>query len=168
MGKGVRRLLSGTSDHGLALKPTSAFNGALSVAMYGDASLDTSGGYTGLVGQINGATVVWRSMWQPLDAFSTIETEAQALVDRMQMAEGMQSLLASMGLLHGVPQLCCENKSAIARAQSEGSWRAKTMVGKMRATKSHHKAKYITVYYTETTKMLDDILDEILGSESHS
>ena len=37
--------------------------------MYGDASLDTGVGYTGLVGQINGVTVVWRS---------------QALVDLMQ------------------------------------------------------------------------------------
>ena len=35
--------------------------------MCGDASLDTGVGYTGLVGQINGATVVWRSMPQ-LDA----------------------------------------------------------------------------------------------------
>ena len=58
--------------------------------MYGDASLDAGVGYTGLVGQINGATVVWRSMRQSLGAFCTIETEAQALVDLMQMAEGHQ------------------------------------------------------------------------------
>ena len=89
--------------------------------MYGDASLDTGVGYTGLVGQINGATVVWRSMRQSLDAFSTIEKEAQALVDLMQMAEGLSSLLTSMGLPHGVPQLCCDNKGAVALKQGEGT-----------------------------------------------
>ena len=92
MGRRLCRFLSGTSGHGLALKPTSAIDGSLTVTMYGDASLDTGAGYTGFVGQINGATVVWRSMRQSLDAFSTFETEAQALVDLMQMAEGLASL----------------------------------------------------------------------------
>ena len=78
-------------------------------------------------------TVVWRSMRQSLNAFSTIETEAQALVDLMQMAEGLSSLLTSMGLLHDVPKLCCDNKGAIALTQGEGSWRTKTLVAKMRA-----------------------------------
>ena len=110
MGKRLCRFLSGTCDHGLALKPTSAFDGSLTVTMCGDASPDTGVGYTGLVGQNNGATVVWRSIRQSLDAFSTIETEAQELVDLMQMAEGLSSLLTSMGLRHGVPQLCCDNK----------------------------------------------------------
>ena len=44
--------------------------------MYGDVFLNTGVENTGLVGQINGATVVWRSMRQLLDAFSTIGTEA--------------------------------------------------------------------------------------------
>ena len=61
MGKRLCRFLSGTSDHGLTLKPRSSFDGSLTVTMYGDASLDTGVGYTGLVGQINGVTVVWRS-----------------------------------------------------------------------------------------------------------
>ena len=82
--------------------------------MSGDASLDTGVGYTGLVGQINGVTVAWRSIRQSLSAFSTIETEAQALVDLMQMAEGLSSLLTSMGLTHDAPQLYCDNKEAIA------------------------------------------------------
>ena len=98
MGKRLCRFLSGTSDHGLTLEPRSSFDGSLTVTMYGDASLDTSVGYTGLVGQINGVTVVWRSIRQSLSAFSTIETEAQAPVDLMQMAAGLSSLLTSMGL----------------------------------------------------------------------
>ena len=102
-------------------------------------------------------------MRQSLDAFSTIETEAQALVDLMQMAEGLSSLLTSMGLPHGVPQLCCDNKGAIALTQGEGSWRTKTLVAKMRAIRSHLKAGYITVSYIETTKMLADILTKFLG-----
>ena len=53
------------------------------LSIYGDASVDTGVGYTGLVGQINGVTVVWRSIRQSRSAFSTIETEAQALVDLM-------------------------------------------------------------------------------------
>ena len=44
MGKRLCRFLSGTSDHGLALKPTSSFDGSLTVTMYGDASLDTGVG----------------------------------------------------------------------------------------------------------------------------
>ena len=127
------------SDHGLALKPTSAFNGSSAVTMYGDASLDTGVEYTGLVGQIHGTTIVWRSMRKSLDVFSTIETEAQALVALMQMAEGPSRLLTSMSLHHGVPQVCCDNKGAIALAQSEGSWR-KTLVAKMRAIRSHLNA----------------------------
>ena len=83
MGKRLCRFLSGTSDHGLTLKRRSSFDGSLTGTMYGDASLDTGVGYTGLVGQINGVTVVWRSIRQSLGAFSTIETEAQALVDLM-------------------------------------------------------------------------------------
>ena len=58
MGKRLRRFLFGTSDRGLAPKPTSAFDGSLTVTMCGDASLDTGVGYTGLVGQIKGTTVV--------------------------------------------------------------------------------------------------------------
>ena len=38
-GKRLGRFLSGTSDHGLAHKPTSSFDGSLTVMMYGDASL---------------------------------------------------------------------------------------------------------------------------------
>ena len=60
--------------------------------MCGDASLDAGVGCTGLVGQISGATAVRRSMRQSPDAFSTIETRAQALVDLMQKAEGLSSL----------------------------------------------------------------------------
>ena len=52
MGKRLCRFLSGTSDHGLILKPRLSFDGSLTVTMYGDASLDTGLGYTGLVGQI--------------------------------------------------------------------------------------------------------------------
>ena len=37
MGKRLCRFLSGTSDHGLALKPTSSFDCSLNVTMYGDA-----------------------------------------------------------------------------------------------------------------------------------
>ena len=77
MGKRLCRFLSGTSEHGLTLKPKSSSDGSLTVTMYGDASLDTCVGHTGLVGQINGVTVVWRSIRQSLGAFfSTIETEA--------------------------------------------------------------------------------------------
>ena len=61
------------SDHGLALKPTSAFNGSSAVTMCGDAFSGVE--YTELVGQIHGATVVWRSVRQSLGDFSTIETE---------------------------------------------------------------------------------------------
>ena len=86
MGKRLCRFLSGTSDHGLTLKPRSSFDDSLTVTMYGDASLDIGVGYTGLVGQFNGVTVAWRSIRKSLSAFSTIETEAQALVDLMQMA----------------------------------------------------------------------------------
>ena len=46
------------------MKHASAFDGSLSVAMRGDASLDTGVGFTGLVGQMNAATVVERSMRQ--------------------------------------------------------------------------------------------------------
>ena len=106
MGNRLCRFLSGTADHGLALKPTSAFDGSLTVTMFGDASLDTGVGYTGLVGQINGATVVWWSTRQSLDALSTMETDAQALVDLMQMTERLSSFLSSMGLPRGVHQPC--------------------------------------------------------------
>ena len=163
MGKTLSLFLSGTCDHGLCLKSTSAFVGSSTVTMYGDASLETGVGYNGLVGQINGATVVWRSMRQSLDAFSTIETEAQALVDLMLMAEVLSSLLTSMGLPHGVPQLCCDDKGAIALTQGEGNSRTKTLVAKMRAIRSLFQAGYITVSYIETTKMLADILTKFLG-----
>ena len=141
------------SDHGLALKPTSAFNRSSAVTMYGDASLDTGLEYTGLVGQIHGTTVVWRSMRKSLDVFSTIETEAQALVALMQMAEGPSRLLTAMGLQHGVPQMCCDNKSVIALAQGEGSWKTQTLVAKMRAIRSNLNAGYIRVTYIETNRM---------------
>ena len=151
------------SDHGLALKPTSAFTGSSAVTMYGDASLDTGVEYTGLVRQIHGTSAVWRSMRQSLDAFSTIETEAQTLVALMQMAEGPSRLLTSIGLHHGVPQMCCDNKGAIALAQGEGSWRTQTLVAKMRAIWSHLNAGYIRVTYIETSRMLADILPKFLG-----
>ena len=48
----------GSCQNGLAIKHASAIDGSLSVAMHGDASLDTGVGFTGLVGQINAATVV--------------------------------------------------------------------------------------------------------------
>ena len=108
-------------------------------------------------------TVVWRSMRKSINAFSTIETEAQALVDLMQMAEGLSSLLTSMCLPHDVPKLCCDNKGAIALTQGEGSWRTKTLVAKMRAIRSHLQAGFITVSYIETTKMLADIMTKFLG-----
>ena len=89
------RFLSGTSDHGLALNPTSAFNRSLSETTYGDASLDTAVVITGLVGQINGATdlMLGRGAFVSLD------------LDR---------------LLHGVRQLCCDNKGVVALIQGEG------------------------------------------------
>ena len=68
MGKRLCRFLSG-SDHGLTLKPKSSFDGSLTATMYGDASLDTGVGYTGWVRQINGVTVVWRSIRQSLSPF---------------------------------------------------------------------------------------------------
>ena len=71
MGKRLCRFSSGTYVHGLALTPTSA------LIVYGDASVNTGVRYTGLVGQTNGTPVVWRSMRESLDAFSTMETEAQ-------------------------------------------------------------------------------------------
>ena len=83
-------------------------------------------------------------MRQSLDAFSTIETEAQTLVDLMHMAEKLSSLLPSMGLPHGVPQLCCDNKGAIALTQGEElGGRRHSCIG--------------------TTKMSADILTKILG-----
>ena len=151
------------SDHGLALKPSSAFNGSSAVTMCGDASLDTGVEYTGLVGQIHGTTVVWRSMRKSLDVFSTIETEVQALVALMQMAEGPSRLLTAMGLHHGVPQMCCDNKGASALPQDDGSWRTKTLVAKMRAIRSHLNAGYTRVTYIATSRMLADILPKILG-----
>ena len=57
------------SDHGPALKPTSAFNGSYRVTMCGGVSLDAGVEYTDLVGQIHGTTVVWRSVRQSLDVF---------------------------------------------------------------------------------------------------
>ena len=162
MGKRLCRFLCGTSDHGLTLKPRSSFDGSMTVTMYGDALLDTGVGYTRLVGQINGVTVVWRPIRQSLSAFSTIETEAQDLVDLMQMAEGLSSLLTSMGLTHDAPQLCCDNKGAIAHTQGEGTWRTKTMVAKMRSIRSHLQAGFITISFIDTTKMLADILTKFL------
>ena len=81
----------------------------------------------------------------------------------MQMAEGLSSLLTSMGLPHDVPTLCCDNKGAIALTQGEGSWRTKTLVAKMRAIRSHLQAGFTTISYIETTKMLADIMTKFLG-----
>ena len=68
-----------------------------------------------------------------------------------------------MGLRHGVPQMCCDNKGAIALAEGEGSWRTKTLVAKMRAIRSHLNAGYIRVSHIETSRMLADILMRFLG-----
>ena len=130
--------------------------------MYGDASLHTGVGHTGLVGQINGVTVVWRSIRQSISDFSTIQTEAQALVDLMQMAEGLSSLL------HDAPQLYCDNKGAIALTQDERTWRTKTLVAKMRTIRSHLQAGFITISYIDTTKMLADILTKFLDQILHA
>ena len=93
----------------------------------------------------------------------TIETEAQALVDLMQMAEGLSSLLTSMGLTHDAPQLYCDNKGAIAFTQGEGTWRTKTLVAKMRTIRSHLQAGFITISYIDTTKLLADFFTKFLG-----
>ena len=81
----------------------------------------------------------------------------------MQMAEGVSSLLTSMGLTNDAPQLCCDNKRAIALTQGEGTWRTKTLVAKMRTIRSHLQAGFITISYIDTTKMLADILTKFLG-----
>ena len=79
------------------------------------------------------------------------------------MAEGLSSLLTSMGLTHDAPQLYCDNKGAIALTQVEGTWRTKILVAKMRASRSHLEACFITISYIDTTKMLAGILTKFLG-----
>ena len=113
-----------------------------------------------MVGQINDVT---GSIRQSLIAFSTIETKAQALVDLMQMAEGLSSLLTCMGLTHDAPQLYCDNKGATALAQGEGTWKTKILVAKMRTSRSHLQAGFISISKIDTTKMLADILTKFLG-----
>ena len=159
MGKRLCRFLSGTSDRGLTLKPRSRFDGSLTLTMYGD----TGVGYTGLVGQINGVTVVWRSIRQSLSAFSTIETEAQDLVDLMQMAEVLSSLLTSMGLTHDARQFYCDSKGASALTQGEGTWRTKTLVAMMRTIRSHLQAGLSQSQKLTPPRLLADILTNFLG-----
>ena len=81
----------------------------------------------------------------------------------MQMAEGLSSLLTSMGLTHDAPQLYCDNKGAIALTQGEGTWRSKTLVAKMRTIRSHLQAGFNTVSEIDITKMLADILTKFSG-----
>ena len=62
---------------------------------FGDASFEALGSQSGIVVQVGGATVAWRSARQASVATSTAESEACAMMSAVQMSEGAEALLAS-------------------------------------------------------------------------
>ena len=157
----------GSCQNGLALKHASAFDGSLSVAMRGDASLDTGVGFTGLLGKSMPPQSLRGPCGNRLMPLPRSKKHRRRPIRCSWRRGGLSSLLHSMGLPYGAPQLRCDNRGAIALTQGEGSWRTKTLVAKMRAIQSHLKAGYITVSHKKHQN-LSRLLDENLGSESHS
>ena len=117
--KWILRYLRGSTDIGLKYDGNQASE---NVVGYADSDyagdLDKRRSMTGYVFTVFGCIVSWKATLQSTIALSTTEAEYMALTEAVKEGKWLHGLLDSLGLNAQVPEVHCDNQSAIHLAKN--------------------------------------------------
>ena len=133
---------------------------------YGDASYEVGFAQTGVVVELNGVTISWKSTKQPLVARSTAESEVTAMAYTSQFLEGIACLYHTMGVPNGEPQLYCGNRVAVHLSTGSNEWRAKALANKVLGVRSLAELGFVGIKFMPTADMQADALTTLMGNKT--
>ena len=166
LGKRCLRYLAGTRTHGIVLYPMASDGascvGPRELTCHGDASYEEGYAQTGVLIQIGGMTVAWKSTKQVQVPRSTAEAEVTAMAYSGQYLEGVQALLESIGIRLTMPTLYCDNRAACYLVKGSNGWRTKALVNRVLGLRSLIELGKLAILYKPTAEMAADLLTKFM------
>ncbi|KAE9193583.1 hypothetical protein PF005_g18012 [Phytophthora fragariae] len=162
----VLRYLKGTSSTGIKFRRPQG--SACSVAVFCDANwggdIATRRSTSGILIQVAGAPVVYKSKLQQTVALSSAEAEYMSMALAVQEVVWLRHLLEEMGLKAvGATPVYVDNKSAISIATNHGyTPRAKHIDLRAHFVRDHVAKETINVIHVPSAKQLADYLTKLL------
>ena len=158
LGKKVIRYLLATKKHVLRFLSS----GSRKIGVFADASFEPNGSQSGIAIFYDGCLIEWRSLRQQTIARATAESEITSMSMGEQMLEGIEAVLADMGIF-AEAKLFGDNTAAVVLSQGQGSWRTRSYANKAAALRSRVEAGTLKIEYVGTADQAADILTKFLA-----